>query len=170
LNKDYKLEFFRNVSHKVILKCNIEKIWKIISTKSCLENYHPFCKRNQTIDWNQKKHVDEIEYLNGKLFRRNFINWYEKKGFDLLINQKNKPYSFVSWRIRSIDKHSEVSIKIHPYLFNKRFKYMNAIPFHVVVKPMLKVYLESVLKGLKIYAEDNKRIKNNHFGRHLWFS
>ena len=170
LNQKYELKFFWNISHEVYIKCGPKKIWEIISSKSNLEKFHPFCKKNQIIDWKSNKHVDEIEYLNGKVFKRNFINWVDEKGYDLLINQKGKPHSYVSWRIQSFNEHSKISIKLYPYLFNRKYKYISVWAFNFMVKPMLKTYLKSVLEGLKFYIEKNKMIKNNQFGRHVWFS
>ena len=170
LDQKYQLKFFWNISHEVSIKCAPKKIWEIISSKSNLEKYHPFCKKNQIIDWKSNKHVDEIEYLNGKVFKRNFINWIDEKGYDLLINQEGKPHSYVSWRIQSSNEHSIISIKLYPYLFNKKYKLISLFPFYFMVKPMLKTYLKSVLGGLKLHIEKNKIIKNNQFGRHLWFS
>ena len=35
---------------------------------------------------------------------------------------------------------------------------------------MLKKYLNSVTDGLKYYLENDKKIKKNQFGTHMWFS
>ena len=49
-------------------------IWKIISKESNLNLYHPFCKNNDIISWNDDIHHDRLEYLNGVILERKFIS------------------------------------------------------------------------------------------------
>ena len=53
---------------------NISKVWDIISTESNLELFHPFCRKNRSINWPGRESVDEIEYLNRLTFIRKFTN------------------------------------------------------------------------------------------------
>ena len=55
-------------------------------------------------------------------------------------------------------------------IYNKGNKKLNWIPFKIFIQPMLKKYLSSVTDGLKYYLENNKKIKKNQFGTHMWFS
>ena len=91
-------------------------------------------------------------------------------GYDLYINQVGKPASFVSWRLSPEGDNSKISITVYPYLFNNGFKAINFLPFFLIVKPLLKSYLKSVLYGLRLYAEEDVSIKPNQFGKHIWFS
>ena len=79
------------------------QIWELISSPSNLELFHPFCKKNNVIKWSSNDSIDEIEYLNGAVFRRKFYNWIEKEGYDLYIGAHGKPKSHVSWRIKKDD-------------------------------------------------------------------
>jgi len=163
-----KLNWYVTQSSKI--DCNVHKLWKIITTKSNLELFHPFCKKNKVIKWTGSDSVDQIEYLNGKIFRRRFCGWINEVGYDLYINQLDKPTSFVSWRLSEKEDKSSIRITVYPYLLNRGYKIVNFFPFHLVVKPLLSKYLSSVVGGLKLYAETDRQVEKNYFGKHLWFS
>ena len=149
---------------------DFSKVWRIISDKSNLELFHPFCRKNKVYKWSGRKSIDEIEYLNGSTFKRVFYQWIDYKGYDLVINALGKPNSHVSWRIFNYFGRCKVRITLHPYLFNKNYYYLNALPYFLMVKPLMENYLDSVLQGLKWYAETGQLVVNNQFGRHIWFS
>ena len=68
-----------------------EKIWETISKESNLELFHPFCKKNPTIAWEENRHEDEIHYIRGFILKRKFVAWEKNTGYDLVIgNQKYK--------------------------------------------------------------------------------
>ena len=142
-----------------------------ISSESNLDLYHPFCKKNDIIDWKKDNHHDRLEYLNGVVLERKFISWIEEKGYDLNIGTKDGRKSHVSWRIEDISENkSALSIEVHPWIVNQGSRIVQFLPFQLFVKPQLKSYLKSVLGGLKWYAENNKPTPRNHFGVHRWFS
>ena len=163
-----KLNWYVTQSSKI--DCNVHKLWKIITTKSNLELFHPFCKKNKVIKWLGSESIDEIQYLNGSVFRRKFCSWINEVGYDLYINQLNKPSSFVSWRLSEQEDKSSITITVFPYLFNRGYKMVNFFPFFLVVRPLLSKYLSSVVGGLKLYAETDRQVEKNYFGKHLWFS
>ena len=163
-------KFNWHVTQSAKIDCNVHKLWKIITTKSNLELFHPFCKRNKVIKWLGSESIDEIEYLNGSVFRRKFCSWINEVGYDLYINQLNKPSSFVSWRLSEQEDKSSITITVFPYLFNRGYKMVNFFPFFLVVRPLLSKYLSSVVGGLKLYAETDRQVEKNYFGKHLWFS
>ena len=152
------------------INCDVNTVWKIISAKSNLELFHPFCKKNKVIKWSRENSVDQIEYLNGSIFQREFSKWEEKVGYDLFIRQIEKPQSFVQWRLKKNEQNCELEITVFPYLLNKGNKIIFWLPYHLVVKPILSNYLASVVNGLKFYAEKGFPTPKNHFGRHIWFS
>ena len=170
INSVYTNVYFRCVSTKKIINCNIVDLWKVISSKSNLELFHPYCKRNNVIKWDGINSEDEIEYLNGRRMKRKFVSWGEGIGYDLFINQKDKPSSFVSWRISKIKDTSQISIIVFPYLFNKKYKKIMFFPFYSFVYPFLKSYLDSVVDGLAFYINNRIPVKKNQFGKHFWFS
>ena len=158
------------VSANTLIESNISKVWDIISTESNLELFHPFCRKNRSINWPGRDSVDEIEYLNGLTYIRKFTKWEQNNGYDLYNGQKKGPLSFVRWRLSSDGDKCDINITVYPYLFNIGSKLVNILPFWLIIRPMLISYLNSVVKGLKFYAETNKIVKPNHFGRHRWFS
>ena len=90
-------EYNWKISSSKIINANLKTVWDIISKESNLELFHPYCKKNHVIKWSKEKSIDELEYLNGLVLKRKFSNWYEKEGYDLYINEKGKPASYVSW-------------------------------------------------------------------------
>ena len=160
-----------SIKHREEFNISSERIWKIISQESNLNLYHPFCKNNDIVSWNNESHHDILEYLNGVIIERKFVSWYEKKGYDLFIGRKNGRQSHVSWRIEDISENkSALTIKVHPWMINQGNKILQFLPFQLFVKPQLKSYLKSVLKGLNWYTENGKPTPRNHFGKLSWFS
>ena len=149
---------------------NITNLWEIISSPSNLDLYHPFCLKNQVINWSKEKSIDRIIYLNGKTFERKFFNWVPNTGYDLKINQISKLDSLVKWRIYSVADKSEIEIKVYPYVFNQGSIILNILPFTIFSKPLLTNYLDSVTLGLKYYAETGNVVSKNQFGKNIWFS
>ena len=70
-----------SIKHREEFNISSERIWKIISQESNLNLYHPFCKNNDIVSWNNESHHDILEYLNGIIIERKFVSWYEKKGY-----------------------------------------------------------------------------------------
>lgn len=157
--------------HREEFNVSSEEIWKIISKESNLNLYHPFCKNNDIISWNDDIHHDRLEYLNGVVLERKFISWIENKGYDLKIGRVNGRQSHVSWRIEDIsDNRSALTIKVHPWTMNQGNKLFQFLPFQLFVKPQIKSYLKSVLRGLKWYTVHGKPTPKNQFGKLAWFS
>ena len=165
----YTNQYLWNIKSEISLATDSEKLWKIISAPNNLELFHPFCKKNKTIKWPGLGSVDQIVYYNDLMYQREFISWYEGKGYDLLIGEPDGEQSFVSWRIQKKGVTS-LSITIYPYKFNKRSKLKNYIPFHLLVKPLLKKYVNSVLLGINYYIQSNQKVQKNQFGKIRFFS
>ncbi len=168
--KNYSKPFFRSITSKITIKCTTTDLWTIISSKSNLELFHPFCLKNEVVKWDGIHSEDRLEYLNGRKMKRKFVRWEEGIGYDLYINQLGKPRSFVSWRITKIKEASQIKITVYPYLFNKKYKILMFFPFYIFIYPLLKSYLNSVVGGLEFYLNTNYPVKKNQFGRHIWFS
>ena len=81
------------VSYEEKINSSIDSLWGLISAPSNLELFHPFCKYNKTIKWPGKNSIDELIYLNGLTFIRKFKSWHEKRGYSLLIGEKDKEQS-----------------------------------------------------------------------------
>ena len=153
------------------IKVSASNLWNIISKPSNLELFHPFCKKNPIKNWPGKSSIDEIYYYNELVFERNFIEWFDNKGYDLLIGEKKGPKSLVKWRIDKISKnHSNINITIYPHKFNKEFSIGNFFKFYILVYPVIKKYLNQVLKGLEWHIKTEKKIPKNMFGNNKFFS
>ena len=70
---------YRSVSSKKSISCNITSLWKVISLESNLNLFHPFCRKNTIIKWSKEKSIDQIEYLNGLIFQREFFEWENQR-------------------------------------------------------------------------------------------
>ncbi len=145
-------------------------LWDIISSPSNLELFHPFCAKNKSIKWPGLNSIDQIYYYSGLVFERKFIKWVDKRGYDLLIGEKNEAQSLVSWQINDKDNSSILKVSIYPHLCNQGLKVFNFLPFYLVVKPSLKHYIDSVMLGLEYYIKTNKKVRKNQFGNHKIFS
>lgn len=145
-------------------------LWDIISSPSNLELFHPFCYKNPTIDWPGLNSIDQIHYYSGLVLERKFVKWVDNQGYDLLIGVTNGEKSFVSWVIEDKGRSSKLSVSIYPYLFNKGKKVVNFLPYFLIVRPSLKKYINSVMKGLLFYIDTNSKVKKNQFGTHKLFS
>jgi hypothetical protein len=155
------------VSEKIILNQNPDIVWEIISSKNALELFHPYCLKNDAIDYKKK---DKLVYLNGLIYIREFSVWKPNKGFELSIGKKGGKKSKVIWEIKILDRGCEVKISVFPYSSSKISKYFHPIVNIIIVKPKLRKYLQSVLTGLKFYLDTNVKVKKNQFGKHAWFS
>ena len=75
------------------INSSLDSLWDLISSPSNLEIFHPFCKSNKIIKWPGEHSIDELIYLNGLTFIRKFKSWDKKKGYSLLIGEKEKEQS-----------------------------------------------------------------------------
>ena len=164
-------KFNWKISLKKKFNISAQELWKLISQPSNLELFQPFCKKNKVIIWNDKESIDEVQYYNNQIFRRNFIYWKNNIGYDLIISKITLYESFVSWRIKKLNnKYSSLEISIYPYIFNCHKKILNFLPFYIFVFPKIKSYLNHIFKGINWYLNTGKKVSKNQFGEHPWFS
>ena len=147
------------VSCSISLKNQSEDIWKAISSHGNLNLFHPFCHTNKV-----------LIYLNGVVFEREFYQWDEMNGYELMIGKKNGKKSKVVWKISKTKNYTSLIINVFPYKTDKINTLLYPFVFYFYIKPKLKSYLKSVLKGLKFYLYNNQKVVKNQFGRHSWFS
>ena len=157
------------ISKKLFLKHRLDDVWKVISAKEALELFHPYCLQNKVILWGNVK-VDEIVYLNGLTFVREFTSWKVNHGFELTIGKKDGKKSKVKWEIKKSGSGCLISITVWPYKSNKVHKILYPLVNFFILRPKLKRYLGFVLMGLDFYLTNKRVVKNNQFGRHPWFS
>ena len=65
----------------------------LIKSENNLEKFHPFCKKNIVNNWPGINSIDELQYYNGDIYTRKFINWIDNVGYDLYISKKNRTLS-----------------------------------------------------------------------------
>ena len=157
------------ISKKLFLKHRLGDVWKVISAKEALELFHPYCLQNKVILWGNVK-IDEIVYLNGLTFVREFTSWKVNHGFELTIGKKDGKKSKVKWEIKKSESGCLISITVWPYKSNKVRKILYPLVNVFILRPKLKRYLGFVLMGLDFYLTNKRVVKNNQFGRHPWFS
>ena len=155
------------VSEKIFLTQGVNAVWSTISSKNALELFQPFCLNNDVLDYKKK---DKLIYLNGLTYIREFSTWEPKKGFQLNIGKEHGKKSKVIWEIGKKGEGCEIKISIFPYKTNKIPKLLYPFALLYVIKPKLKNYLRSVLKGLKYHLDHEVKIEKNQFGKHPWFS
>ena len=155
------------ISKKIFLNHNPDVVWKIISSKNALELFHPYCLKNDVIDYKKK---DKLVYLNGLTYIREFSSWKPNSGFELFIGKKEGKKSKVKWEIKILNIGCEVKISVFPYRSSKIPKYFYPLLNIFIVKPKIRKYLQSVLTGLKFYLDTTVNVKKNQFGKHSWFS
>ena len=161
------------VESKVALNLPKSRILNLIREPGSLNKYHPFCKRNDAIKWPGTNSIDELEYLNGSTFERNFFNWHEN-GYDLIIGKKNKSkMAQVNWVIEGNDEISSLRVRINPEICHFtpfKNKFMQNLSWYLFVKPMLQSYINKVIKGFEFFVNTDMEVKPNQFGKHFWFS
>ena len=155
---------------EIKLNTEINEVWGLFSKPSHLELFHPFCRSNKIIVWNEQNKTDELTYLNGIVYERNIYSWEKNKGFKLYIGKKEGKKSKVEWKLKSINEEIVLTIEVTPYVSDKfTLKIYNLVlKFYII--PSLKKYLNCVTKGIKFYLESGKIVKHNQFGSHRWFS
>jgi hypothetical protein len=147
------------------------KIWEVISSPGTLPLYHPFCKKNPVFEWSGPDSHDEVHYFNGVVLARRFRDWYDDVGYDLDIGRSSGRTSVVSWRIRPVKKRrSSIEIAVYPHTLQRVPAVVRWLPHLVWLRPQLKSYLQSVVKGLDWFITQGQPVRRNQFGAHRWFS
>ncbi len=148
-----------------------EKVWDTVSQPGYLELCHPFCASNPVTQWPGPDSVDEIRYLSGWCFERRFNNWIEGVGYDLEIGRRGRGQSSVAWRISSIDEQTcSLRITVRPHALQNMAVVLRWLPHVFWLRPKLRSYLDSVIRGVEWYVTRGEPVPRNQFGRHPWFS
>jgi hypothetical protein len=148
-----------------------DSVWKVISTPGNLELCYPFCARNPVEAWPGENSRDEVHYLSGWVFERRFCRWIDGVGYDLEIGRREGGSSFVSWRISPVDERAcELRIAVYPHVLQNIPATIRWLPHVLRVRPMLRSYLSSVVRGFEWYVTRGEPVTRNQFGSHPWFS
>ena len=75
------------------------------------------------------------------------------------------------WGITETDNlKSNLRLTIYPHLLATSLKTLSYLPFKIIIEPVLKSYLFSVISKLNYFLNETKKVPKNHFGTHKWFS
>jgi hypothetical protein len=153
------------------IKAPPEKIWAVISSPGNLAHCHPFCENNPVEKWPGKGSLDSVYYYSGWVYHRLFTEWFDGVGYDLEIGRKKGRKSRVSWRIHKInDSEGELTITVFPQGLQQLSVFLRWLPHFAYLRPRLRSYLISVVKGFEWYITTGQPVKRNQFGAHKWFS
>ncbi len=146
-------------------------VWAAISRPQKLELCHPFCAANPIHVWPGPESHDEVHYLSGWVYERQFRKWFEGVGYDLDIGRSGGGKSLVSWRIVPIDDHSStLRIAVCPHALQNLPVGIRWFPYAMWLRPLLRKYLDSVVRGFEWYIVRHEAVPKNAFGTHPWFS
>jgi hypothetical protein len=164
------------ISSSIVIEAPITKVWETITQPSNLNLFHPFCKKNTIVTWPGKDSTDIILYHNGLELERNFFEWETQKGYKLMIGRRGgKKRTEVNWEINQLNEPDGkqrvvFSITLKMPNFQNIPIFFRWIPHYFYLRPKMKKYLDSVVKGFKYYITTGKPVKRNQFGSHSWFS
>ena len=159
------------VESKVELNLPKSKILNLIREPGNLNKYHPFCKKNEIINWPGNGSVDHLEYHNGMKFNREFYNWTDN-GYDLRIGGKRN-MAIVNWVVEGDESGSSLTVRINPNIKNYILienRLIQRLFWFLYIKPMLQSYINHVIKGFNHFMKTETNVLPNQFGSHRWFS
>ena len=159
------------VESKVELNLPKSKILNLIREPGNLNKYHPFCKKNEIINWPGNGSVDHLEYHNGMKFNREFYNWTDN-GYDLRIGGKRN-MAIVNWVVEGDENRSSLRVRINPNIKNYipvKNILVQKLFWFLYIKPMLQSYINHVIKGFNHFMKTETNVLPNQFGSHRWFS
>ena len=168
---DPRIGFGWPVPVEKVITAPSQEVWDAISHPGNLELCHPFCASNPVRIWPGPQSKDEVHYLSGWIYERQFYEWIEGVGYDLEIGRSNGGRSLVSWRIKKIDDHScSLKITVYPHALQNLPTLIRWIPHALWIRPLLRKYLNSVVRGFEWYVLRGEPVPRNAFGIHPWFS
>ena len=170
-NENANPSFKWPVSANRHIQAPAEKIWAVISSPGNLAHCHPFCENNPVEKWPGKGSLDSVYYFSGWVYHRRFTEWIDGVGYDLQIGRKKGRQSKVSWRIHNrSDSAGDLTITVYPQGLQHLSVIIRWLPHFAYLRPKLKSYLISVVKGFDWYITTGQPVKRNQFGSHKWFS
>ena len=148
-------------------------VWAAISPAGNLTSIHPFCERNEVNVWDGARSRDHVYYYSGVHYQREFCDWLDGAGYDLVLGPPETRTALVRWRITEADRkpgRSDFSIKVVALLRDdvpavQREHYAE----HMIRRP-LPSYLDSVVRGTAYFAETGTPVTKNQFGAHPIYS
>lgn len=153
------------------IKASAQDIWATITASGNLAYCHPFCEKNPVDQWPGVGAKDTIHYYSGWVLHREFSNWVDDVGYDLIIGRKGGRQSYVSWRItQDGDNLSTLNITLYPHVLRNVPVAIRWIPHFAFIRPKMQNYLDSVVRGFEWFITTGTPVTKNQFGSHPWFS
>jgi len=147
------------------------QVFAVLERPGHLEPFHPFCRENTALVWDESERRDRIVYLNGLRLDRQFVQWSPGEGFELLIGGSVDKRSLVTWTLSDDSSASStITITVRPYIYAGKPRVTSAAINRLWIGPRLTSYLTSVENGLNQYLETGERVARNAWGSHPWFS
>jgi hypothetical protein len=166
-------EMMQPIIGSVAVAASPADVWAAISPAGNLTDIHPFCQRNEVNVWDGARSRDHVYYYSGVHYQREFCDWFDGVGYDLVLGPPDARTALVRWRINDSDGAaggSEFSIKVvallrHDVPAAEREHYAE----HMIRRP-LPSYLDSVVRGTAYFAETGTPVAKNQFGAHPIYS
>ena len=159
------------VSASRVIAASLNDVWNTVTSPGLLPLYHPFCEANPVHHWPGTGSHDEVHYFNGLVLDRHFTDWFEDSGYNLHIGRSGGRRSYVSWRVRELaERRTRIIITVYPHALQDQSIFVRWFPHLRTVRPGLKRYLQSVVRGLDWFVTMGSPVERNQFGAHPWFS
>lgn len=170
-NEDARRAFRWPVSAAVDIAAPAARVWQVISSPDSLIASHPFLADNPIENWPGPVGRDEVHYLNGVVYTRDFKEWHDGAGFELEISKQSKKIAWVSWQVTPVAENTAtLRITVFPYAMQDLSPLIRWVPYLFILRPRLRSYLRSVVGGFQWFIEKGAAVPRNQFGAHPWFS
>jgi len=154
-------------SGAIEIKVSLERLWEVLNEKGHLKNFHPFCKNHWGESLGKVGDHDKAEFYNGKIVNRELI---EKENYQILklrLLDENKMVTIVTFTINNLNQDNcELIVNIN----SRAYKNVPRPIFYFYARRKLRklynIYLNSLLNGVKYFAETGVKVQKNQFGGH----
>lgn len=162
------------VSYTTTIQATATQLWEVITTPGILERCHPFCEKNEVLQWPGIGAKDTITYYNGVVLHRYFTKWEQGKGYELYIGRGRYAAAKVLWEIHPETKTTAklaITIELFRTIALQRYpKVFRGLISTFYFTPNMQKYIQSVGKGFKYYLETGASVEKNQFGNNPLFS
>ncbi len=148
-----------------------ERVWGVMGTPGALARYHPFCSDNPVTAWPGVGARDTIHYRSGLVLHRRFTAWDQGHSYELEIGNEEWPSSRVRWELEAIGpEETALTISIWPSAFAGYPAALRWALLRWYLIPLLRRYLDAVLRGLDYHLTTGRDVAPSQFGRVWLFS
>jgi hypothetical protein len=153
------------------LQAAAERAREVMASPGAVARYHPFCSDNPVAAWPGVGAQDTIHYLSGLVLHRRFTAWEEGHAYELEIGNAGWPVSHVRWELAAAGaEESEITISIWPGAFVGCPSIVRWALHRCYLLPLLRRYLDALLRGVNYYVTTGRDVEPNQFGRVRLFS